>query len=93
MEKFISIPVGSDSLLVKVTGIVKILPDGVAPTTETEITYLDGTIVSLTHAATTGNAFIVSLQGVIEKALVTAWDKPVYAVAASDLDQAVSAIA
>ena len=93
MEKFVQIPVGSDSLLVRVSDIAKIVPDSVAPTTETEIHYVDGTSVALTHTAATGFAQVVALWVLVEKALSTDWQKPVYEASASDLDKPVSAIA
>lgn len=90
MEKFIQIPVGSDNLIFRASGIAKIVPGGV-PATQTSITYLGGASVQLTHAATTGNAFVESVEAAVADALVTTWEKPIFQVAA--LEQAVSAIA
>ena len=74
MEKFIKIPVGSDELLVKVSGVVKI----VAASLSTTITYEGGATSALAHAAATGEEQSVKLGGLIEKALATSWQVPVY---------------
>ena len=93
MEKYIKITVGSDDRLIKVTGIAKIAVDGVAPTTETDITYLNGETVTLTHAAVTGAAQVVAIEGLISKALIKNWTEPVYDATSDTSLAAVSAIA
>jgi hypothetical protein len=75
MEKFIKIPVGSDELIVRVSNVVKVIATSTILTT---ITYEGGATASLDHAAATGNAQVVHLQGLIKKALATDWTKPIY---------------
>jgi hypothetical protein len=93
MQKFMSIPVTNEqNQLVAVNGIVLIEQ---ASLTTVTITYDGGKVVTLTHATvTTGDEDVRDdIQVIVESALKTAWDKPVYVVSSGELSKAVSGIA
>lgn len=89
MDKFSSIPVGSDRLFIRVSGVAKIIATS---TTVTTITYVGGATAALTHAAATGNAQVEAIEAIIAKAVVLPWNVPVYVAKSNELDKAVSDI-
>jgi hypothetical protein len=75
MDKFIKIPVGADTKLVRVSGVLKVVSTSTILTT---ITYLNGASAGLGHAAATGEENVVQVEALIEKALTKSWQVPVY---------------
>lgn len=86
MVKFLKI----NNFLIAVNGIVGVDQTGA---TTTVITYYDGLIATLTHGSLADPGFQTALNTVIERAMQTPWDKPVYTTDSNDLSVNVTGIA
>ena len=77
MAKFLSIPVTSQpNALIGLNGIKTILKDSIADLT-TLITYNDGTVTTLTHAADADYSMQTALNAAVDLAFKQSWQKPV----------------
>ena len=94
MEKFLSIPVtGESNQLVSANNVILVeTGDESATALSTNITYANGTAVTITHAAQVAFSMRTAIQDAIVSALQTSWHTPVYVMAppqaVSDIDVA-----
>lgn len=93
MEKFLRIPVTNEQTqLVRASGVALVEQ---ASTTTVTIQYVDGLILTLTHATAGAGDETErdAIQDAIEAVLKQSWTNPVKTLAANDLPYAVSGVA
>ncbi len=94
MEKFLSIPVtGQDNQLISAKNVILVEAGSDSATaTTTLITYSEGKVVTLTHAAQVAFSMRTAIQNAIVAAYTTPWYEVTYTVtvpqAVSDIDVA-----